>query len=113
MHEYSIVNSLIELCEEEAGKHKATSVSRVEVKIGAYSGVEPHLLEAAFDTFKEAGICKDAEFIMHIQPLKVRCLSCGDENELDTGRYLCPECESTDIEVIDGEEMYLMRLEME
>lgn len=113
MHEYSIVNSLIELCEAEANKHQATCVKRVEVKIGAYSGVEPHLLEVAFDTFKEASICKNADFIMHIQPLKVRCFSCKSENELITNRYCCPECESPNLEVIDGEEMYLMRLELE
>ncbi|MDD3591184.1 MAG: hydrogenase/urease nickel incorporation protein HypA [Sulfurovum sp.] len=113
MHEYSIVSSLIELCEEEAGKHQAASVKRVEVKIGAYSGVEPHLLEVAFATFKKTGICKNADFIMHIQPLKVRCFSCGAENELITNRYCCPKCESPNVEVIDGEEMYLMRLELE
>lgn len=113
MHEYSIVSSLIALCEEEAGRYKAASVSRVEVKIGVYSGVEPHLLEVAFDTFKERSICKNADFIMHIQPLKVRCCSCGSESELITSRYRCPECESTNLEVIDGEDMFLMQLELE
>lgn len=113
MHEYSIVHSLIELCEEKAIKHQATRVSRIEVKIGTYSGVEPHLLEVAFDTFKEASICKNADFIMHIQPLKVRCFSCKSETELITSRYYCPKCESTNVEIIDGEDMYLMRLELE
>jgi Zn finger protein HypA/HybF involved in hydrogenase expression len=28
-------------------------------------------------------------------------------------RYLCPNCNSSDIQVIDGEEMYLTSLELE
>ena len=31
------------------------------------SGVEPNLLQTAFDTFKEATVCEDCEFIMNIQ----------------------------------------------
>jgi len=53
MHEFSIVQSLLNLIEENARKNSAKSVSKVVVKIGKMSGVEPHLLEIAFNIFKE------------------------------------------------------------
>ena len=113
MHEYSIVQSLIDSCEEHAEKNDAKKVAKVVVKIGVMSGVEPHLLQVAFDTFKEATICEDAQFVINIQDVKILCNKCLVESELKKLEYLCPECSSEDIKIIDGEEMYLMQLELE
>ncbi|MEA3371493.1 MAG: hydrogenase maturation nickel metallochaperone HypA, partial [Campylobacterota bacterium] len=41
MHEYSIVQSLIDSCEEHLKENNATKVTKVVVKIGVLSGVEP------------------------------------------------------------------------
>ena len=112
MHEFSIVNSLLDLCEKNAKDNDATKITKVEVKIGKLSGVEPHLLQTAFDTFKEKTMCDGAEFIIHMQDLVVRCHDCGKESTLEKNTFECPTCKGT-IEVLDGEEMYLMRLEME
>ena len=71
MHEYSIVQSLLDACEDNAKANDATKVSKVVVKIGVMSGVEPSLLKTAFDTFKEKTMCEDAEFIMNIQNLSI------------------------------------------
>jgi hydrogenase nickel insertion protein HypA len=112
MHEYSIVQALLTQCEEHAKSNGAQKITKVVVKIGAMSGVEPYLLETAFNTFKETTVCDGAEFIMNIQPLKLRCKICHSESEIDEPLYCCSKCESLDVEVIDGEEMYLMSLEM-
>ena len=53
MHEYSIVQALLEQCEHYAEENDAEKITKVVVKIGKLSGVEPHLLEVAFETFKE------------------------------------------------------------
>ena len=113
MHEYSIVQSLVESCEEHANSNNAKKVTKVVVKIGVMSGVEPHLLKEAFEVFKEGSICDGCEFVMNIQKVKVECLACGKTNELEKNEYLCPECKSIDIKIIDGEDMFLMQLELE
>ena len=113
MHEFSIVDSLLHLAEEHAIKHNAKKVTKLEVKIGVLSGVEPELLKTAFETFKEGTICEDAKFIMKIQPVVIRCKECGFEGELSKDEYLCPKCKGTEINIIDGEDMYLMSLELE
>ena len=113
MHEYSIVQSLLDSCKENAVKNNATKVTKVVVKIGVMSGVEPELLKTAFDTFKEKTLCEEAEFIINVQNVVIRCNKCLNEVVLNTLEYYCPKCESTDIDVIDGEEMYLMQLELE
>ncbi len=113
MHEYSIVQSLLDSCEENAAKNNAKKVTKVVVKIGVMSGVEPELLKTAFDTFKEKTICQDAEFIINIQPVVVKCNNCLVESTLQKLEYRCPKCKSTQLDILDGEEMYLMQLELQ
>lgn len=68
MHEYSIVGALIEQCEEQAIANDANKVTRVAIKVGILSGVEPALLRTAFETFKLEGICHDAVLEITEQP---------------------------------------------
>ncbi|MCK9490639.1 MAG: hydrogenase maturation nickel metallochaperone HypA [Sulfurimonas sp.] len=113
MHEYSIVQSLLDSCDENAAKNQATKVTKVVIKIGVMSGVEPELLRTAFDTFKEKTICEKAEFIINIQPVIIKCNGCQEESTIEGNEYHCPKCKSVDLSVLDGEDMYLMQLELE
>ncbi|MGB0990691.1 MULTISPECIES: hydrogenase maturation nickel metallochaperone HypA [Arcobacteraceae] len=112
MHEYSIVQSLLESCEEHARQNESENVTKVIVKIGVLSGVEPDLLQTAFDTFKEKTVCENAQFIINHQKVVIACLSCDEESTLEKNEFACPKCNSTQVKVIDGEDMYLMSLEM-
>ena len=113
MHEYSIVQSLLESCEEHAKTNNAKEVTKVVVKIGVLSGVEPDLLQTAFDTFKEKTVCHNALFIINVQKIVIECFECNTISTLEKHEFCCPKCESVNIKVTDGEDMYLMSLEFE
>ncbi|MGL4939609.1 hydrogenase maturation nickel metallochaperone HypA [Shewanella sp.] len=113
MHEYSIVSALIEQCEQYAKAEQAMRVTRVDIKLGVMSGVEPSLLKTAFDTFKLDSLCQQAELNIRLQPLVIQCLDCQHESVLTERSVLCPVCSSYRTHVIDGEDMLLMQLEME
>ena len=113
MHEYSVVQAILDQCENIAKANDATIITKVVVKIGVMSGVETHLLEVAFNTFKEKTICDGAEFVMNLQALKIECKDCKEVSELEKIHYRCQACGSTNVKVIDGEDMFLMSLEME
>ena len=83
MHEYSIVQALLDQCENIAKENEASTITKVVTKIGAMSGVETHLLQTAFDTFKEGTMCENAEFIINYQKIKLRCNDCSNEFEID------------------------------
>lgn len=112
MHEYSIVQSLLESCEEHAKANDSQEVSKVVVKIGVLSGVEPDLLETAFNTFKEQTVCHNAQFVMNVQDVVIECLDCNTTSTLQKREFQCPKCQSINIDVKDGEEMFLMSLEL-
>ncbi|MDY0117330.1 MAG: hydrogenase/urease nickel incorporation protein HypA [Sulfurimonadaceae bacterium] len=113
MHEYSIVQSLIDTCEAHAKENNAKRVTKVVLKIGVMSGIEPQLLQTAFDTFKEETICHDAELVLNVQKVLVMCKTCHKESTLEKFEYLCGHCKSIELDIVDGEEMYLMQLELE
>ena len=112
MHEYSVVQSLLNQCEALAVQNEATEVTKIITKIGVMSGIEIQLLQTAFDTFKEGTMCENAEFVINSQKLKLQCLECGEVFEVDEVRYMCQKCGSINVKVLDGEDMYLMSLEM-
>ncbi|MCR4941455.1 MAG: hydrogenase maturation nickel metallochaperone HypA [Campylobacter sp.] len=112
MHELSIAQDLIRLCEENVAKAEAKKVLVVHIKIGRLSGVESHYLKTAFDVCKLESVCADAELVIKEQNVVIECLDCGQESELGKNEFVCPKCSSQNLRVIDGEEMYLTRLEL-
>jgi hydrogenase nickel incorporation protein HypA/HybF len=113
MHEFSIVQALMEQCEQLAQENSATQITKVVIKVGVMSGVEPELLKTAYDTFKEGSICDSAPLVMNIQNVILQCNMCSQKSELSKRFYRCNYCQSPDVDVLDGEDLYLMRLEMQ
>ncbi|NPA14231.1 MAG: hydrogenase/urease nickel incorporation protein HypA [Aquificae bacterium] len=114
MHEFSIVSSLMNLIEDYARQYGAKKVTKVVVGVGRLSGIEPDLLQLAFDTFKEKTICEEAELVIEMEDLKIQCRDCGKTSTM--GEKLsrkCPNCGSLNTEIIGGQELYLKSLEME
>ena len=114
MHELSIVESLITLCEENALSNNAKRVQEVHVKIGRLSGIEIDLFKRCFETFREnSSFCKDSKLLLEITPLEILCLNCDQISILKENIFKCPKCESIKYKIIQGEDLHLMRLVME
>lgn len=114
MHELSIVEALIELCEQNALKHNAKLIKEVQVKIGRLSGVEIELFQRCFETFKEGcEFCKEAKLLAELAPLEILCLACNEKSILEENVFKCPHCGSIDFKTLSGEDLHLMRLVME
>lgn len=114
MHEFSIVSSLIENCENIAVENNANRVIEIHVQIGERSGVNSELLASAFEEFKVGSLCADANLFIEKKKVEVKCSSCGSIYESDSIEYVtCAFCKEDTLQIISGKEMLLMRLEME
>lgn len=112
MHEFSIVQSLLSLVEEYAKREGAKRVESITVIVGPMSGVEPHLLRLAFDTFKEGTIAEGAQLHLERAPIKVYCEECKSEYEKEELNLLCPVCQKPG-RFVGGDELFLKSIEME
>lgn len=110
MHEYSIVQALVDRIEQEARARSARSVERVVLRIGDLSGVDVELLQTAYLTFRERTVCEHAPLEIACVPAVWVCRSCG--RTVRGGGPLRCACGGAP-ELRQGDEIVLDRLEME
>ena len=111
MHEYSIVQALLERVGVEARARRATAVHRLSVRIGELSGVEVELLTTAYETFRERTICEGAALEVQLVAARWQCPGCA--HVIGRGDLLtCPTC-ALPARLAEGDEIMLDRIEME
>jgi hydrogenase nickel incorporation protein HypA/HybF len=112
MHEYSLVQALVERVEAEARARRATAVHRVVVSVGELSGVDPELFRTAYETFRDGTVCRDAPLELRRVEAVWRCPTC--QRAIQRGAALsCPAC-ARPAELASGSgEILLETLEME
>ena len=113
MHELSIAMSIAELAVEEAHKHDATSVIRVDVEIGTLSGIETEALEFAWDVAIQGTAAEKASLRIISVPAEAMCLDC--RHSFPAGHFFaqCPNCSGFRYELVKGRELRIKSLEIE
>ena len=111
MHEYSLIQSLVERVAAEAVARSASAVHRLRVRIGEEAGVDVELFKTAYHTFRERTVCEHAALDVVMVPVEWACEGCG--RRIEPGRPLrCPDCLAP-AKLIAGDEIILERIEME
>lgn len=111
MHEYSIVQSLIDRVEVEVQKNGAVGVHALTVRLGESSGVDGRLLATAFETFREKTVCAGAALTIETVPATWACPKCKAAPP-PGGILRCPTCD-TPVQLVTGDEILLAHLELE
>jgi len=113
MHEYFIVQNILKTVEDVLRDYPGKKVTKAVLLIGKFSGVEPDLLKTALDFFKKGSPLEEAEIIIELEDLKIKCLDCGKETIKERWDIICPFCKSFNTQIISGEEMFLKTLELD
>jgi hydrogenase nickel incorporation protein HypA/HybF len=111
MHEYSIVQALYEAVAAQAAAKGAVSVHRVQVRIGALSGVDVGLLDTAWKTFRVNTLCAAAPMAVEVVPAEWTCAACGTQ-ATPGGVRRCDRCGGA-LRLRQGDEIVLERIVME
>lgn len=111
MHETAIVAGLMRILEAKAAQHRAERISRVTVKVGRLRAVEPQQLCACFEMFAEGTVAEGALLVVEPVAVRARCKACGVEFEVPRYRFECPACAGNEVEVIQGQELYIESFE--
>jgi len=113
VHEMSIVAGLVEVLEEKAREASATRVTAVKLRVGEMSGVVPELLTSAFEAYQKGTVAEGAVLEIEIVPVRPRCRACGGTSWREEAGFLCAACGSRDLEIVEGRDLILERLEVE
>jgi len=113
MHELSVCQGLMRQVEQVAAQNHARSVELIRLRIGGLSGVEPSLLQHAFEIARAGTIASEAELEVETGPIVVKCQECGASSAAKANRLLCEYCGEWRVNVVEGEELLLLSVEIE
>jgi hydrogenase nickel incorporation protein HypA/HybF len=114
MHEMGIVQSIMEIVEQQARIHGARRVVRISLEFGFLTAVQPDAIRFAFDVLSKGGIADSADLDITIIPIKVGCQQCTTETVIHDYSPYCPVCGSPSVQIVEGrDEMRIASLEIE
>ena len=113
MHEYSIVQSIMDVALTEAKKAKARKVKKISLKIGELTGVFPDSISFCFELLSKGTIAEGATLTIENVPIRGYCSHCDKSFLIEDNHYLCQHCKNPTIELTSGRELQIDHLEVE
>ena len=110
MHEMSITQGIIEICENYAGGRR---VLCVDVEIGELSSVVPDAVEFCFEACSQGTLLEGARINIIRIPGSGQCLDCGAHTPLTALFGACQHCGGYRVTVVSGEEMRVREIEVD
>jgi hydrogenase nickel incorporation protein HypA/HybF len=113
MHELSLAQNILDIVEQEMTRHGATRVSLIRLDVGEFTAVVPDSLAFCFEVITKDTPFEGVRLELNVVPLTGRCKGCGEEFKIQNFTFICPQCESKDIETIAGKELLVREIEAE
>jgi len=111
MHEAGIAQAALVHIVEQSRIHGRGKPSRVVLRIGALSGVDPEALRFALEAILPESPAAGATIDFELRPALARCPSCRNEFQPGATLFECPACQALGASVIQGRELDLIRID--
>jgi len=113
MHELSITQSMLDLVLKQAEEAGASKVGKINLVIGEMTGVVDSCVRFYFGFLSKGTPAEEAALNFEVIPTTARCLDCGKDFRLGEFDWTCPYCQSNNIEITGGKELYVKSIEVE
>ncbi len=123
MHEFSIVNPIVKKVLELAKEKKAKKIKSIEISVGEMIllGAKEEIRFWVKELLCKEEVSKNARIKINTIKAKIKCRKCGYEGGLEINHehshshplFLCPKCEDSDIEIKEGRDCILKRIQVE
>jgi hydrogenase nickel incorporation protein HypA/HybF len=109
----SIAQNILDIAVAAAEREGAQKITRINIVAGKVRAIVPEQLSFCFEVIAEGTIASGAELNMEIVPVKGRCRKCGEVFIVEDFLYICPQCQSSDIEITGGTELRIKDIEVD
>lgn len=110
MHEASLAQQVAASVAQAVDPARHADVAEIRCRIGALSGVQPLLLEGAWEVIAPITPFVQARLVCEPVPVRVRCAPCEDDFAPVGGRYACPTCGAPSAHVVAGLELLVSQV---
>jgi hydrogenase nickel incorporation protein HypA/HybF len=108
MHELSITRNVVAICAERA---MGARVTRITLEIGKLSAVMPDAVRFCFDICAQGTAVEGAELQIIETAGRAQCRDCSGEMIMKELFGRC-ECGSSNLKIIEGEELLIKEMEV-
>jgi len=113
VHELAITQNILDIVLDEAKAAQASKITRINLVIGELSGVVSDCVLFHFDFLKKDNAAETATIDFRLVPAELRCRDCLTNFKPKDSAWVCPNCQSTRLDVISGRECYVESIEVE
>jgi hydrogenase nickel incorporation protein HypA/HybF len=113
LHELSIATAILDRVAVEAKLHDGARFTKVGVRIGELSGVDPDALSFAFQALTVQSEWERLALEIEYCPRMQCCRQCHNEFRCAPCETECPACGAAETVLVAGEELDIAFLEME
>ncbi len=113
MHEISIAEDLTAIVLETAEREHLEKVTRVNIIFGKLVQIVPDIFEFAFRESVRNTLAENAVVEIETVPVIMKCRDCSNEFQVKDNLFACHICNSTDLDIIHGKELFIKSIEGE
>ncbi len=113
MHEMSIAQSILKIVLNEAQRNGASRITVVRIRAGELRGIVQDQLGFFFQFITKDTLAEGAALEVEQVPVEAFCKSCAHRFRVRNFEFVCPDCESKDVDVTQGMELAVKEIEIE
>ena len=112
MHEYGITESLLSIVEQKAEEAGIEKVETIRIVIGVLTGFAPESIRFYFEPMSRDTVAEGATLEFEELPVRLRCRACGSVFVPQGRTWTCPDCNSSEVDISGGRELYIKEMEV-
>jgi hydrogenase nickel incorporation protein HypA/HybF len=113
MHEISIIESILEVAEENAREVNSGSIKAIKLRLGQFTAIAQNALEFAFEVARQGTMAEHARLEIELVPMVLHCVVCDVENEPASGiSFVCQRC-GFPLKILSGKELQIEYIEID
>jgi hydrogenase nickel incorporation protein HypA/HybF len=113
MHEMAIAMEVLKIVNEHLPQDQPVKIKAIRLKVGKLTAVVPESFKFCMEVVTKDTPAEGAEIVIEDVPLLVECGDCGVQSELKEALFVCPKCESLNLKVISGRDLFIESIEVE
>lgn len=113
MHELPVTENILKIALDHATDANATKITNIYLVIGQLSSIVDDSIQFYWDFLAKDTIAKGATLHFRRLSLILKCNNCSTTYEPVTQELTCPECNSQNFHIIQGEEFYLEAIDID
>ena len=113
MHELGIAESILNRAKQESAQRGGARVTKVGVRIGELSGVDPAALSFGWEVLVKDTVMEGLSLEIDYRKRVQRCTACAREFETNMLFSACPGCGHNRTVLISGDELDITFIELE